>query len=56
MYIYIYVYRGSKGYYVAPRTHLVEDVYNQNSGNAIYSYQVRCMHVHVVAPGQRFYG
>jgi hypothetical protein len=27
-----------------------------NSSNVIYSYQVRCMHVHVVAPGQRLYG
>jgi hypothetical protein len=35
---------------------LLRDVYYQNSGNAIYSYQVRCMHVHVVTPGQHFYG
>jgi len=27
-------------------------VYQQNSGNAIYSYQVLYMHVHVMAPGQ----
>jgi hypothetical protein len=27
-----------------------------DSSNAIYSYQVRCMHVHVMAPGQRLYG
>jgi hypothetical protein len=48
---------GSKGLYVAPRAHiLLGDVYYQNSGNAIYSYKVRCMHVHVVTPGQRFYG
>jgi hypothetical protein len=31
-------------------------VYYQNSSNAIYSYQVRCMHVNVMAPGQRLYG
>jgi hypothetical protein len=35
---------------------LLGDVYYQNSGNAIYSYQVQCMHVHVVTPGQRFDG
>jgi hypothetical protein len=28
-------------------------VYQQNSGNAIYSYQVQYMHVHVMAPEQR---
>jgi hypothetical protein len=28
-------------------------VYQQNSGNATYSYQVPYMHVHVKAPGQR---
>jgi hypothetical protein len=30
-------------------------VYYQNSSNVIYFYQVRCMHVHVMAPGQRLY-
>jgi hypothetical protein len=40
---------------VAPRVHiLVVDVYFQISGNAIYPYQVRCMHVHVVTPGNVF--
>jgi hypothetical protein len=35
---------------------LATGVYQQNSSNAVYSYQFRCMHVHVMAPGQRFYG
>ena len=32
---------------------LLKTVYQQNPGNAIYSYQVPHMHVHVMAPGQR---
>jgi hypothetical protein len=35
---------------------LLTAVYWQNSSNAIYSYQVPCMHVHVMAPGKRLYG
>jgi hypothetical protein len=30
---------------------LLTTMYQQNSGNAIYSYQVPYMHVHVMAPG-----
>jgi hypothetical protein len=42
----------SKGQYVASRVHaLLTGVYWQDSSNAIYSYRVRCMHVHVMAPG-----
>jgi hypothetical protein len=53
----IYLNRESKGQYVASRSHtLLTAVYWQNSSNVIYSYQVRCMHVAVMAPGQRLYG
>jgi hypothetical protein len=44
------VVRGFEG------THLADSCIQKNSSNAIYSYQVRCMHVHVMAPGQRLYG
>jgi hypothetical protein len=48
---------GVKGVVCCPRVHiLLADVYYQISGNAIYAYQVQCMHVHVVTPGQPFYG
>jgi hypothetical protein len=42
------VVRGFEG------THLAERCIQQNSSNAVYSYQVRCMHVHAMAPGQRY--
>jgi hypothetical protein len=49
--------RESKGQYVASRVHtLLTGVHYQDSSNAIYSYQVRCMHVDIMAPGQRLYG
>jgi hypothetical protein len=49
--------RESKGQYVASRVHtLLTAVYWQYSSNVIYCYQVRCMHVHVMTPGQRLYG
>jgi hypothetical protein len=34
---------------------LLADVYFEISSNVIYAYQVRCMHVHVATPGQRFF-
>ena len=41
-------------WYVVLRVHgLLTTVYQQNSVNAIYSYQVPYMLVHVMAPGQR---
>jgi hypothetical protein len=57
IYFFIISLGESKGQYVASRVHtLLTGVYWQNSSNAICSYQVRCMHVHVMAPGQRLYG
>jgi hypothetical protein len=35
--------------------HLADRCILTNPSNAIYSYQVHCMHVHVMAPGQRLY-
>jgi hypothetical protein len=50
----LYLPGGPKRYYVTLRVHsLLTTVYQQNSGNAIYSYQVPYIHVHVMAPGQR---
>jgi len=34
-----------------PNASFITTVYQQNSGNAIYSYQVPYMHVHVMVPG-----
>jgi nitrite reductase/ring-hydroxylating ferredoxin subunit len=33
---------------------LLVNVYYQTSSNAIYAYQVRCMHVHAVTPEHGF--
>jgi len=46
---------GGKGVVCGPEGTRFADncVLKKNSGNAIYSYQVPYMHVHVMAPGQR---
>jgi len=44
---------GAKGVACGPEgVRLLTTVYQQNSENAIYSYQVPYLHVHVMAPGK----